>query len=286
MSRDPRLIILEFVGLPGAGKTTLTRLVAEHLAAEGYRCSAPRFGAAAPSPGRRGVVWRYARRIVSYFAHLGLIITTIRFGLAIRPLRLSRMRWLREIPDLVLSIRTAAAGHDLVLLDQAFIQAIWSATLKGSLPSAPLLEKLIRRATAACDGRVVYLHLSVDPETAMDRIALRAGGGSRFDRLPREEGAVLLAGNVERLGRIVDCATRATSAVVQELDGRATVRALGDTIIEFIATRLDLRESHLDPQAGGSPAPPAELILRGAAGGLGGTAIVSEPERLLAGENL
>jgi glycosyltransferase involved in cell wall biosynthesis/thymidylate kinase len=237
MSQASQPIILEFIGLPGAGKTTLTRLVAERLAAEGYRCAVPRFHAQAAPAGRGRRAWRYASRAATYLAHLRLLCTTIRFGLAIRPLRLGRMKWLREIPDLVPVIRSAAARHDVVLLDQAILQAVWSATLHGSLPSAPLLERLIHRATAACGGRVVYLHLVVDPETAIHRIAGRAEGGSRFDRLPREEGALLLAANEERLDRIVGCATRATGALVRELDGRATVRELGDTILDFIETK-------------------------------------------------
>lgn len=110
----------------------------------------------------------------------------------------------------------------------------------------------------------------------MDRIAGRTEGRSRFDRLSREQGAVLLADNEERLDRIVGCASRATSAVVEELDGRATVRVLDDTILEIVANTLALRESPPGPAAGGPHASPAGEPRRIAEGDLGGTAIVSE----------
>lgn len=234
-------LVLELVGLPGAGKTTLARRVVERLAEEGYLCCNPRFS----RPGSEGEWTSRMRRLVamatSYIANRRLAVTVLQFGLAIRPLRLRRLKWLREPLDFVYTIRTASWKHDLIILDQAFLQAIWSATVHGTLPRAPLLERLSLQATSASGARVIFLYLVVDPETALERIAGRRGARSRFDRLSPEDRAILLAALQERLAQIVDCAAGATRAPVLRLDGRESVDELCETIVDYLAVALDDR---------------------------------------------
>jgi thymidylate kinase len=89
---------------------------------------------------------------------------------------------------------------------------------------------------------MAFLHLVVDPETALERIAGRQSGRSRFDRLSRAEGTALLRSLQGRLDQIVECAARATCAPVLFLDGRAPLPDLCEAVVDFVADALE-RES-------------------------------------------
>src|SRR5690606_2109825 len=126
MSRHPH--VLEFVGRPGAGKTTLARRLTAGLAAEGIRCAAPRLERIdVPARGARRFA-RGAHRVATYAATPVLSATVLRFGFSIRPLRPARAKWLRDVLDTVRGVASSAPDRELILLDQGVLQALWSAS--------------------------------------------------------------------------------------------------------------------------------------------------------------
>lgn len=239
MSRHPH--VLEFVGLPGAGKTTLARRLTAGLAAEGIRCAAPRLERIdVPARGARRFA-RGAHRVATYAATPVLSATVLRFGFSIRPLRPARAKWLRDVLDTVRGVASSAPDRELILLDQGVLQALWSASLAGTLPPPAVVGRLVRRSTAAYGARVAFLYLEVDTATAVSRIAGRSSSKSRFDRLPSQQTARLLTDELDRLERILTSTARATCAPVLRLDGRAPVDDLCARSIEFVLEWLARR---------------------------------------------
>lgn len=232
-------LVLEFVGLPGGGKTTLARKVLERLSQDGHLCCTPRSHVSALRPTLGNRARQAGRRAAFYMAYWPLVASALRLGLEIRPRALQRAKWLREVPDAAHAIQGFALDYDVVILDQAGLQGIWSATVDGTLPTAGRLQQLVREAAAVHGGRVVVFHLVVDPATALERITSRQSRGSRFDRLPRERALEQLDNLQGRFELIVDCAARATHAPVLRLDGHASIDELAERCVEFASAIIN-----------------------------------------------
>lgn len=149
-------VVIEFAGLPGAGKTSVADRVS------------------IPHAGRRDITslnlplrpetWRVAR---AAFA----------LAFSIRPWKPSYL--LRAI-RLVLALRCYGEGkHRLVIMDQGLVQKLWSMVIETRSYSARRLEDLVRALSPFMADQLVWV--AVPHHLAAERIVNRRGGNSRFD---------------------------------------------------------------------------------------------------------
>lgn len=244
--RSARPLIVEFLGLPGSGKTTLARRLAAALIEADCACAVPTGEAAggtaigrrlgttavvaayiALSPGR---AVRDARRIVATQQPGVLDVAKI-----------THTWW--HLMARYRDARSRSAQQQIVILDQGIYQALWSIAFRARREAlTPHLERLVRAVT----GPDVVVDLVVDDATARGRLERRARVTSRLQQDRRSDARADFA--------------RASAAL--ELV-RAIAHSTPTQVTEFV-TLNTANHASLDPNVRSVAS--AVLALRGEAG--------------------
>ncbi|MCK6575587.1 ATP-binding protein [Myxococcota bacterium] len=190
--------VVELVGLPGAGKSTLVAALLSELAAGGARITgAPRVGAASTRL-RRGRALLNALSCEPGAA-LG--------ALAAGGLDRAALGRVTHFLGRLTQARTLARGPwDLVLLDEGPLQALFTlSALQPATIAGPSVHVARRVAAALPVGRTVLLLVDVDPAEAARRLSQRPvdGARSRFDGLSPAALTPLLLAGAARLAALV-----------------------------------------------------------------------------------
>ena len=184
-------LLVELVGLPGAGKSTLARALLTELARRGACITAaPRVGARAGRGHRLRALFEAVR------AHPGLAASGLGLSRFDRPALGRLVHLLGRVTQAEALARGTA---ELVLLDEGPIQALWALTTPER-PGAQCRAQAMARGLLP-DGRAVLVHVEVPAAEAAARLAARSreGARSRFDGRPATELLPLLEHGAARL---------------------------------------------------------------------------------------
>jgi hypothetical protein len=201
-------LIVEFVGLPGVGKSTLSHRVAEELRKDFANVEEPSFIASH----RHG---RISQALKTYGLALKTIIMHPAFSLnSIQTIWNSEQRSFSEAKNMIInwlyvsaSSRRASNISGLHVLDQGSIQAIWSVAMRaGSQNWISLMDLLIMNYNC----RVIVVWVSAQIPTVVRRMKNRERKQSRFDRLSNDE----VLSTMKRGGELLNL-------IITEFDQRA-----------------------------------------------------------------
>jgi thymidylate kinase len=207
LSDQQRGIVVEFVGLPGAGKSTVAPLLGSAIASRGW------------SWGSREMIngielhrmIRYRRLIEFYLGHPPEIRAAVRLGStapSLTPFRL--MQAIKYVS--IWSYRLALARrrqYQFLVLDQGVVQDAWSLLLRG-----PWRDDVVQAAVSrtilgsGLTHLLVYFDIGVD--LAAQRIAQRPTRESHFDLLDQGEAVRQLKRQSDRLEALFTRVTDAT----------------------------------------------------------------------------
>src|SRR5688500_2189292 len=151
-------MIIECVGLPGSGKTTVCKLVLEPY-------------------GSKGVVPLTALRISGAIRWAGWHIFAL--CLTARPFDLKR---LKRALNLILFLRHYEHRDLKILLDQGIVQKVWSILADSAYHSSQRLDRVIASLLPFAPDWVVWLE--TPRAAAVRRLGARVGGNSRYDTRP------------------------------------------------------------------------------------------------------
>ena len=179
----PKATVIEFVGPPGAGKSTNSQVLSELLKSKGVRVC------------ELQDIKRYVRELG--FPERLLVLLKLVFvkspGIVYYMLTLaayriysinSVYRFLRLIIfDLALQQLRKNLCIDVVVLEQWIIQELWSATI-FKLDSYTNIGKHLSRFYFKSD---LVFYLDIDSNTASERIGSRKSNLSRFDLMPPKQ---------------------------------------------------------------------------------------------------
>lgn len=189
-------LVIELVGLPGAGKTSLThRIPVPHL-------------------GRRDIS---SLRLPLNRATWHVLRSAVALSFTIRPWKPSY--FLRAV-KLVLALRCyGESEHPLVIMDQGLVQKLWSMVIETRSYSVDRLEDLVLALSPFAADHLVWI--SVPHELAARRIVERKGGNSRFDGQAYESVVQRLDTLEDVYRNIIGLFRRHIPLGLMELDGEA-----------------------------------------------------------------
>lgn len=234
-----KVAVVEFIGPPGCGKTTLTRLVQDSLGSLGYRC----LDAHANSRASRRL--DRLRTLVDagqfYIQRPALLIGVARFAAALR----SADPWVPRIARIILKQaymvtrmeRVAEAkGCDVVIFDQSIMQSIWSMLVS----SKELPEKELRRLLSTLRRHIasVVIQCQLESKTAHQRMMSRESGWSRFADMDADAAISLLDDRLPYFAAIARLAQAATGCTVMTVDTRRDMFTVRDEIVRFLVQSM------------------------------------------------
>ena len=212
-----RPLIVELTGLPGAGKTTIARLLPPALSSRGYRCGDRNLV--------RGRTFGQGRMpygdLARFYLSQGAVVrSTLRLGLARPPLHAARTREVLKL--LFWSYRLQVArrtDNDVVVLDQGVLQQAWSTVARGDVRYGPAVREAVRSLMLAAGVPFVLILVHTDVPLALERLQHRPTMRSTFDRMSVAEAAPRLAVQQRGLASLFRDAVSDVGAAGLTLDG-------------------------------------------------------------------
>ena len=196
--------VIEFVGLPGAGKSTITRALPPEWPTS--RNTNP-----APLPLSRRL-WIYRQALP--------------FMLSLRPLAWKDFDRLRKLGSELRFYERDAKGP--LVIDQGMIQKLWSILLDRTGYSQPALERLVVALGPTAADLVVWL--GTPPELAAERLIARNGGNARLQKRPEAEMRAGLATGQQLYEMLMRLYRRHAACRVIELSGTEPVEVSAATV--------------------------------------------------------
>jgi thymidylate kinase len=238
VSEADRSLVVEFVGLPGAGKTTAARPVIEQLMAHGYTCgSRARIGR-----GESSRAAHYGRLGRFYLQHAGELGAAVRLGLSGPQFSTARVRQALKLSVWSYRLQAVrASGYDVTILDQGPVQQACSTMLHGRIGSEMAVNAALRSMLLGAKVTFAFVYFDIDVDLAAARIAHRPGGERSFGRLKGEEAKLRLAIYRQHLDSLLEFAESATGAVRYRVDGARPAEQACPQILDFIETVLGTR---------------------------------------------
>ena len=186
-------MIVECAGLPGAGKTTVCKLVSESHGSKG----AVPLTAMRPSMEILRASWNI----------LALALTT-------QPFRFKR---LKRAFNLIVFLRHYEHRGLVILLDQGIVQKIWSILADANDHSSNRLQRVMASLVPFAPSWVVWLETPLD--FAVKRLDARGDGTSRYDGLPSDKALLQLKSRRALLRSLAEQFCKTVDTGLLEIDG-------------------------------------------------------------------
>jgi len=191
MTPCDKTILVEFLGLPGAGKSSLSLRVGEELSKRGVHVNQSTYDLSRAMPGLHRYLRKagyFAREILGHIRHAG---SSTRAILATRQASLAEMgRVVFNFLYMCGLMRRSSRLPGVHLFDQGLFQALWSIRFRAE--KGPFREALTPIVgTLPLPDAVVLVETSAD--RILSRLKSRPGQTSRLERLPLTSEGELLA---------------------------------------------------------------------------------------------
>ena len=161
-------LFVEFYGLPGSGKSTLSHIVAERLRREGYTVNEPSY-------------------VIDHLHPLPKIIKKNGY---------KGMEAFKQTVNIILKIRiyNSPKAAEIVMIDQGLIQASVSLSMYGDMKARDNYERLLSLMPNAMAALIFYIE--VDEETAMNRMGKRMTNDSRVEKLKGQDSKMAMLNRI------------------------------------------------------------------------------------------
>lgn len=232
-------MVVELCGLPGAGKTTIARALAEQLRSQGVDTWVADEHVSASAP----LVPRLFHKAVSVAAALSATPTAELRAARVLGSGQSSVRDMIALPVLWWTRKHVVArsrrSSGVATLEEGLVQALWSAALRSTANPSQSLVDLAESATRPD----VVVHVDVPPRLALERLSSRPSRHSRVQRLAEEDQLSAMRHGEAVLSEILSEWRRRDLSDVVVIDGTGS-----DCVAQLAADLLSNRR--LDTSSG------------------------------------
>ena len=224
--RKPPAFVIEFLGLPGAGKTSLVQQVLRRRQADGR------------IRGRGDFIGRHGRGRTEHYARLAAftvtrprhLLSAMRLAAKVTPTRTRRWWFAANLATWPYHFSLMHRYNcETLVLDQGPLQSTWCVLLDGELREEGALRAAVQDVLADKRFTFALVYVDIAPELAADRIAARGPMEPPFHR-GRAETLRLLVAHRQHLQQIVE--------IAEEHAGIPVLRVDGNTQLELNAARI------------------------------------------------
>jgi hypothetical protein len=250
-----RPLLIEFAGLPGAGKTSLVDRIVEMERQENLGVLSFRHLSHLEYKKNRTKqrLFRVTGAAALLVKKREMMLHLLRYALLSKPFTGSRLRYVWDFVALAQQLNgrrvNSPAEHRAELLDHGFVQTLGSLAVPCVSARMEKLEAFVAGALADWVDGLVWVECS--PEIALSRVRRRVGGGSRFDRWP---DAVFRQNQTTMLTVLGDAVRRAGRAGLPVL----TVSAADSLAVNAVKVREWLQSLLSSPTRSGAAGLPRQ----------------------------
>ena len=238
LTKSKNTLVVEFVGLPGSGKTTVYHQVASKLRAKGIQIISR--DEILTKWHRNNALQKLFKLFSSQFNHWSILINSLAFAFQIKPINWqSFVQAGKVFVNVKRNDEVVRAGNcQIILLEQGLLQEVWSVVITGSLPQVRYLKR--EMSTLFCKRSIAIVNFKIDLDTAMSRIQNRPTKkkkDSYFDLMDSEQAYSLLTRYCPYLQEIVNCA-RTAEIPILEIDSLLSVEENSEEIVNWLVSQL------------------------------------------------
>ncbi|MGL5794852.1 MAG: hypothetical protein ACRC06_10680 [Waterburya sp.] len=230
--QQPTPLIVEFVGLPGAGKTTISQQVVSQLRDRGLQIV---FRSEILEQWQRK---NFLQKAIQLFPknlnHWHILINSLVLAWQVKPINWhSFAKAVKIFTNVKRNDAVAHVNHcDIILLDQGLLQETWSVGITGNSPQTKYLQQGITPIFRNRATLIIYCRVNVS--TALKRIQNRQTMNSRFDRMDSKQAYSTMEKYASYLEEIISCA-RACHVPILALDSSQTIKSQSQKIIDLLS---------------------------------------------------
>lgn len=182
-----KIVFLEFNGIPGSGKTTLSNSVIENQSGMDFVVES--YQQVIEKPTRKNL-----KQLVKYLIHVKL--SSFRMGCLgmmylLTNRKFNRKNWLRIVAIIIIydfyQKKSIEQSEEVILVDQGIVQQIVSISYETELLSDWFVRKMITRIKKK-ELNLYIVNVDLDVTESFDRLNRRVGNISRIQKMNREQG--------------------------------------------------------------------------------------------------
>lgn len=223
-------LFVEFYGLPGCGKSTISHDVALSLRKKGKGVSEPSFDIDHIKNSTLRKVRKLVTTILWYVCHNG---TFRRISEIVEDNNYSGISKIEQISNIIQKVKEyrKRRGCEVVMWDQGIVQAAISLSINGNKSSSENLKELYDIIPSGL--HIMHILISIDSKTVIDRMAQRKSNDSRVEKLKdadeKEKMLQSFIDGISSIERIFEC---------EKFDGKMDVDTLSNQVLERITCRF------------------------------------------------
>ena len=226
----PRPLILELVGLPGAGKTSVAEQLIPLLRSRGIACADRQL----VFPGSPSRPVRYVKLAAFAARHPRILLSSLAYALAVLPVTSERMRSALTLMIWTHRLKMSRTRRfSLVLLHEGLVHNAWCVLLRGKLWSIHAQRAALRSALSCVGLPFAFVYLDVALDVAIERVSGRSTT-PLFNMNNREESERLLATHGPLLNGIFRHAVEVTGAPYLRVDAGRPLQEVCAEVLSFV----------------------------------------------------